>query len=314
MEQRKLIRHGLSSLTVALPIKWTKNYGLKKGDSVFVKQEASQLVISTERSVEINDITVDVSDLDRTSLLLYVQSLYRFGYDTIEIRFNKPTTTHHRKGKGVTVSSTINHITNRLIGAEIIEQKENKIIIKYITKEAEEDFKIILRRIFLLLKDTSANLVEGIRKNDQSLLESIEESHDNINKFVNYALRLLNKYGYPDVKKSYYYFHIIAQIDKIVDVPKYTARDIMRSGKQFSKESIKIFEQIHKSISLYCELFYKFDLKTVNELSRNRDDVKISIQEKIKALPQEELLQLINMKQVLELILDLTDFRLGLEY
>ena len=314
MEQRKLIQHGPSSLTIALPIKWLKERGIKKGDSMYIGAEGNKLVLSTEEAIKLEKISIDVTNLDRTSILLYIQSLYRFGYNEIEVKFEKLTTTHYRKDQQVTISSVIHEIANRLIGAEIIEESENRALIKYITKEAEEDFKVVLRRAFLLLEDIANTFLNGIKNNDSNSIKTIEEKHDNINKFVSYCLRLLNKYGYPDVKKTSFYYHIIASIDKLVDILKYNARDILMYNKKFNKETIKILENIDKSILMYYELFYNFDIKLADKLSQNRDYVKNSIKAKIKKIPEEELIYLTNMKQILEILLDLTDFRMGLEY
>jgi len=314
MEQRKLIQHGVSSLTMALPLKWLKQRGLKKGDSLFIEEEGNKLILSTKESVKLDKISVDVSGLDRTSILLYVQSLYRFGYNEIEVKFRKPTAIHYRVDKQKPISSTVHRIVNRLIGAEIVEQSEDRILIRYITKEAEEDFKVVLRRAFLLMNEAADTLLDGIKKKDTTRLGSIEDFHDNINKFVNYSLRLLNKYGYPDVKKTCFYYHIIATIDKIVDILKYNARELKNYDKKCHKDTIDIWEQINGSIKAYYRLFYDFDLKIVDELSRNRDHVKNLIRKKAKSLPVDELMFITNMKQVLEIMLDMTDARMGLEY
>src|SRR3989338_4633091 len=130
MEQRKLIQHGPSSLTIALPIKWLKERGIKKGDSMHIGAEGNKLVLSTEEAIKLEKISIDVTNLDRTSILLYIQSLYRFGYNEIEVKFEKITTTHYRKDQQVTISSVIHEIANRLIGAEIIEESENRALIK----------------------------------------------------------------------------------------------------------------------------------------------------------------------------------------
>ena len=314
MEQRKLIQHGPSSLTVSLPSKWLKHRHLKKGDTMYVQEEGNKLILSTSKTIKHDKISVDVSGLDRTSAILYIQSLYRFGYNEIEVTFKKPTTTHYRTKKKVRYSSEIHYIVTRCIGAEVVEQTDNKIVIKYITREAEEDFRVILRRIFHLLKDTSLSLVEGIEHHDMDKVATIEEKHDNINNFTSYCLRLLNKYGYPDVKKTCFYYHIIASIDKIVDIMKYTAREVVSQNTKFHQDSIAVLNDIHTSIGLYIELFYKFSPKTVSTLSQNRDHVKFTIQDKTKTIPPTEIIHLTRMVQALEIILDLTDARMGLEY
>ncbi len=313
MEQRKLIQHGKSSLTLALPIKWIKERNLKKGDSLYVEKEGNKVILSTEEALKIEKISVDVTKLDRTSIMLYVMSLYKFGYNEIEVKFDKPTTMHYRKNKQASISSTIHKITNRLIGAEIIEQHENKIIIKYIAKETGEDFKVILRRIFLLLNETADSLLEGIKNNDKDLIATIEDKHDNINKFVSYCLRLLNKYGYPDVKKTCFYYHIIASVDKIVDILKYNARDALKYNKKFNKDTIEIWTQINKSIRGYYDFFYNFKMEIIDKLGENRDKTKVLLAKKARKIPHEELIYLTSMKQILEIILDLTEFRMGLE-
>lgn len=314
MEQRKLIQHGASSLTAALPLKWLKQRNLKKGDTIFIEEEGNQLIISTKESKKMGRISVDVSKLDRTSTLLYVQSLYRFGYDEVEIKFDKLTTIHHRTGKQTTYSSIIHFIISRCIGFEIIEQSEKRILIKHIIKEEQEDFKAILRRIFLLMIDTAESLLEGIKKNDADLLATIEDKHNNVNTFVSYCLRLLNKYGHPDVKQTCFYYHIIATIDKIMDILKYKARDAINHKKKFSRETTAIWEDINKSIRQYYKLFYNFDLNIINQMEKNRYHVRNLLESKAKKIPAEELLYLTSMEQILETTLDLVDARMGLEY
>ncbi|MBI2572242.1 hypothetical protein HYV86_00115 [Candidatus Woesearchaeota archaeon] len=313
MDQRKLIQHGLSSLTVALPSDWIKSHGLTKGNNVYVEKEGGSVIISTKQPIKHEKIKIDITKLDRTSALLYIMSLYRFGYNEIEIHFTKPSTAHYRKEIHVSYPGIVHEITNRLIGAEVVEHSEKSMLIKTLAKESDEDFRIILRRIFLLLIQTSEAFLEGIRKKDLALIEGIELMHDNVNKFVSYALRLLNKYGYPDVKKTCFYYHIIASIDKIMDVFKYNARDIVSQRQRFNPKSIEIFEQIHLSLRLYYELFYSFSLERVNQLSKNRDEVKRLIAKNAKLIPTTDLLLLVNQKSILEILLDLTDFRMGLE-
>ena len=314
MDQRKLIQHGTSSLTISIPNKWLKQRSLKKGDSLYVEEEGNKLIVSTDQSIQHSKITTDISKLDRTSALLYIQSLYRFGYSEIEIKFSTPKLPHYRKDKETPTSSIIHHAVSRLIGAEVVEQTKNRILIKQVTKETKEDFKIILRRVFLILKEMSADFLEATKQYDLATLETIEEKHESVTKFICYALRLLNKYGYPDVKKTSFYYHIIASLDKVADIIKYCARDVINYKKKPKKETIIILTNIHKSIALYYNLFYTLNFDKVNALNKNREIVKTEIVNKARLLPIQEALLITNMKQTLEIILDLTDARMGLEY
>ena len=221
MEQRKLIQHGPSSLTIALPIKWLKERGIKKGDSMYIGAEGNKLVLSTEEAIKLEKISIDVTNLDRTSILLYIQSLYRFGYNEIEVKFEKLTTTHYRKDQQVTISSVIHEIANRLIGAEIIEESENRVLIKYITKEAEEDFKIVLRRAFLLLLSMGDEALMSLKLKALSHLSQTALLEEPNNRLTTVCRRSLNKWGSETFSKIGPIYYIIEEIENIADEYRY---------------------------------------------------------------------------------------------
>ena len=85
--------------------------------------------------------------------MFLIRCLYRKGYDEIRVKFNKPTTKHHKIGKDVTVVSSIHKEVGRLNGLEVIQQKENFCLIKDISEGNIKEFDNVLRRIFLLLVD-----------------------------------------------------------------------------------------------------------------------------------------------------------------
>ena len=98
-----------------------------------------------------------------------------------------------------------------------------------------------------------------------------------------------------------------------MDIIKYAARNILKYKKPFAPDTIIIWEHVNKTIRGYYDLFYKFNLEIIDKLSNNRDYTKQLLKKKVKKIPHEEILYLTSMKQILEIILDLTDFRMGLE-
>ena len=73
---------------------------------------------------------------------------------------------------------------------------------------------------------------------------------------------------------------------------------------------------IEKSILIYSEFFYKFDLSKVTDLYKNREEVLNSIKKilGIKDTSEKEILLLNDMEHNLEILIDLTEARMGLEY
>lgn len=314
MEERKLIQHGLSSLTLALPKKWLDERGLKKGDKVYIAEEGNKLILNTKKALKMDKISITVTDLDATSIYHYIQSLYRYGYDEIEVRFDNQTTKKYRDGKTYNVSSLVHEKIRRYIGMQIIEQGPNRALMKSIIKETDEDFTTILRRIFLLLKDASESLYQGVKNNNHKLVATIKEKHDTIITLVNYTLRLLNKYGYPDVKKTCCYYHIIASLDQITDIIRELSDRIIEYNKPFHRESIIFIEKIHWSLITYYKFFYTFTRSDIEELSKHRFAFRQEIKQRLKKLPLEEIRFITTLEQIHEILADLIDQRMSLEY
>ena len=107
--------------------------------------------LSTERSKEIGNIEVNITGLDRDSLMYVIRCLYIKGYDEIKVIFDKPTAKHYRLGKEIGILGAIHEEVNRLSGIEIIQQRDNFCIIKDISESNIKDFDVVLRRIFIML-------------------------------------------------------------------------------------------------------------------------------------------------------------------
>ncbi len=312
--KRKVVLHGYSTLIVSLPSKWVKRYGIKKGDELDIKEEQNRLIISTDSSKKLDKTEIDITGLDRTMIMYTIRSLYRKGYDEIKVIFKNPMTTYYRIGREMKVISVIHQEVNRLIGVEVMQEHEDYCIIKDLQQTSTKDFDQILRRIFMLIQTAMDDLLKGISKGDNVLLDTVKEKHDTITKFVSYCLRMLNKRGYIEPKNTLYLYHIIATLDRITDNIKYLARDTLNFEVKFSAKGISILENIVKSLKIYTDIFYKVSTDKIIELSRLREKTSRMISNSINTLPAKELMLLKYMYHTLEMLLDLTEARMGLEY
>jgi uncharacterized protein Yka (UPF0111/DUF47 family) len=163
-----------------------------------------------------------------------------------------------------------------------------------------------------MLINAADEFVLGIKTNDYNLVRTIEEKHDTITKFVSYCLRLVNKGSGIGYKHHALIYHIIANLDKVADVLKYSSRSFNVYHKEFSNKAIELLNQMLKSLRLYYEFFYEYDLKKPIEIDKNRDDVLRKLKTIYKKLSKEEMLVITNMEQILELLADLVVARMGL--
>jgi len=311
--KRKVIQIANSTQLVSLPRKWAIKYEIKKGDELDLQIQGNKLIVKPDGEISnLKTVDLDITSLDRSSVMHAIRSFYRLGYDEIKVTFNKPTTTHFRLNIPLNFISVIHQEVNRLVGVEIIQQKDNFCLIKDISKSSIKEFDGILRRIFLLLSDASKDLLNIAKNNDYVLAETIEQKHDTITKFASYCLRLLNRYGYHESNKTAPLYHIIASLDKIIDIIKYVSRDVLKYKPKLTEENIKILTQIDAGINYYYNLFYKFDMKNIIKFMEYRNHVIKAIKDGLKKNKPEVSLMLNDMSYILELLLDLTEAKISL--
>jgi phosphate uptake regulator len=311
--KRKVIQIANSTQLVSLPRKWTQKYGIKKGDEIEVEENGNKLIIQIDKAIELQSNEIDVTGLNRTMILYYIQNLYRMGYDEVKIIFNNPLVKHLRTNMEVNVISVIHKEVNRLLGYEIIQQKDNFVLVKDISTSSIKEFDNVLRRIFLLLNDASSDLVQGAIERNLTLLETIEEKHDSITKFISYCLRLLNKYGYPDHRKTSIFYHILATLDRIVDFFKYAARDLLKFKHKANDKTIQLLKIIDDQVKLFSQFFFKFDVKHADSLYKNRNDFLILLNHQKSKIPTDELVLISKLGQIFELLLEIQVARMGIE-
>ena len=141
---RKLIQHGLSSLTLSLPRKWVQKNNLKKGEEVEVKESGSNLVISAQKHPTHKRISIDVTD-SRHMIRRIIGATFKSGYDEVDIKFSS-----FEELKAVQ-----DLIREQFSGFEIINQAKDSIIVKNVSQTNFEEFDNVLRRLFFVLNQTA---------------------------------------------------------------------------------------------------------------------------------------------------------------
>ncbi|MBN2422169.1 hypothetical protein JXB41_02990 [Candidatus Woesearchaeota archaeon] len=280
--KRKIIQIGNSTQLVSLPRSWVKKYKTKKGQEIDIKEEENRLIISTENIIEYTPVEIDITDYDLSSALHAIQGAYRFGYDEIKVKFSKKEIFDFKKKKEIAVFDAVNIITSRLIGMEIISKKKDYFLIKDVSATSSKEFDNILRRIFLLLIEMSSELINIVQNRDMESLGSIVDAHDNITKFTSFCLRLLNKKGHEDYRKTPFLFHIIASIDKVTDNFKYISKDLKRIDLKITKNTFEMIKELNQAIQKFYGFFYKFEKKNIvsfvemrrNSIFKHRNEVR----------------------------------------
>lgn len=257
---------GRKSYTVTLPIEWVKREGLDKRREVELDVVGSKVVISSNKERE-ERVLISGEDY-KSNLIKVMQGLYRAGVNEVKFSF----------ADSKLVEDITSIVEKNLIGYEIVEQRKDYIIIKDITKESEEDFMVIFRRIFLLL-------IEFSETQDIVQAKSLDS---NIKRLINYCQRILMKRGHTEFAKVPLYYLILDRLEKIKDEFNWLLQITIPQKKNPAE-----LKEINALLRNAYELFYKFEPKKYDSCQYRTYELKNSI--KLSAKVDRETIHLHNL-------------------
>jgi phosphate uptake regulator len=161
MEPRKVQKVGYSTLSVSLPMAWTRKVGIQKGDLVFISEETDgALRMTTEPGRTENNIeyVVDVDRCDNTKLLARViVGNYVLGRSLIRVQSNRRLMREQIE--------SIREVTHRLLGIGIIEESDRHLLLQCSIDPKKFPLETVMRRLYVLtsimFKETLDSIVDG---------------------------------------------------------------------------------------------------------------------------------------------------------
>jgi len=254
--KRKVVKHGSATLTVSLPSKWAKKYGIHAGDELDIKEDMGKLVITTDKGYEtIKECNLNLDVCGPISQSC-IGALYKGGADSIRLTFTKP--------EGM---QAVDNSLRDLLGFEIMHQSNNSCIIKEISTFGQEELSSMLKRTFLLLISISDDSLDSLKQGDKDLLKKIIERDVIVNKFANYCRRIMNKKGVANIKELPMTYYVVEEVENLGDEYKYLCKHILENNiKIDNKEILRIFENLNKLFSDFFKLYFKFNIGKARKL------------------------------------------------
>jgi len=267
--KRKAIQLANQTIVISLPSKWVKQQGIKKGDEIDVTEEENRLIIGEPIKQEYKSLSLDINDYSSSTLYRHLRALYRKGYDRLALKF-----------KNINQLNIIEETIKDLIGFEIVEQSKNECIIEDIAKSQTEDIDKLIKRVIILMMSMCEELQDDTKPLEAERLKEIILTDKQINKFIDYIIRLINKNVVDKkIKKELLYF-LAMQLELIGDRCKMVAEEITEIGSdkktftfnaitiRFLKESFEILKLFHSN------LYKEFDGSFVKKIDEIREFIK----------------------------------------
>lgn len=178
MEKRKLIKFGKNSYVISLPKDWIDENNLEKGSVVSLIKNGNDLLISSESKISKYEksITINCSDKDYILIKRLIHSSYINNFTTIIVRDFKQE-----------YISNIRKTIKNLFAVEMIEESNNKIVIKDILNITDISLPEIIKRTDYIIRSM---FEESINSFESDISEDIKERDDDVNRLSYLALKV----------------------------------------------------------------------------------------------------------------------------
>jgi len=252
--QRKLIKQGLGGYTVYLPKKWLDRKGLKQGDHVDIVETDSALIIGSPVKGK-KEISVQITDENKKDILNILTHLYRRGFDAIVL-----------KGTDKQIANEAKTVTNELLlGFELTERKENECRIENVSEPAEQKYDVLLRRVFLLIKETQNAILNDFEENKFESSAEISEFRKQQDKYILFCRRALAKEKYQ--KEPELEWEVLTFLMHIEHAYFYLHKYASANKPEKDKNVIEMLKHLQDYFELFYNAYFSKDIKYIHKIN-----------------------------------------------
>jgi len=290
---RKLIQLSPSTSVVSLPSPWIKKNKLLKGAALFVQENENKIIISTDNARNELEINLDITQLKGKLMWAAIDAAYIAGYDLIIV-----TTKDQEQNKLMT------KVVKYFPGLIICEERKNKVHFKDMANHSRGELEQILSRIFNLNIALLEDSIEAIRTEDWTLLSDIKRRDYNINSYISYCLRQLNKFGYTPLSKLGLIHAYIKILEMVSDKFCALFAGIGKNKIKIGKEKV-IFSELLELYKLLQRIHFNFTKERLIEIEERRNKLLLK-------LPISDNHLNLYLTEILELFFDLEEMEIQL--
>ncbi len=185
MGERKLVKSGLSSFTIALPKEWLVRHNLGKGGVVFCEEEGDSILLFPKKNVEPKqetELVLSVDGVPMQSIIRDLVAAYLTNKGFIVI-----------KGKELRSKlAEIRKSITQLPGLEVVEETGDKLVAKDFINIDEIVIKSLIRRIDNIIRSIFTDTLECVKNGDAELAEAVRLRDKEVNRLTFLVSKGLN--------------------------------------------------------------------------------------------------------------------------
>lgn len=309
-ETRKVQITGGSTYIVSLPKEWVKQKNIESGDPLVLSvRKDGSIVVSPEREYEkkANVRELDVTNKDPNSLMRELIGTYISGYTKIDLRAEGNIKPELRR--------VIMDFTRMVIGPEVIEESDTRVILKDLIDPSEFSQKKGLRRMYLIVKKMYQNAITSFKENQAGLPEEIINRDKDVDRLFwmitkHYNMLLSNPRLIETLdittEKSLSYMLVSRSLERIGDHGVRIAENVIELENGFEgpiKE--KIIEESDMALDILeksVQAFFEEDLEGLNKAIEMRKDLLEKNDQLMSQIKQEKKENVTPLSYIIESI------------
>ncbi|MFP4001322.1 MAG: PhoU domain-containing protein [Thermoplasmata archaeon] len=294
-ESRKVQITGGSTYIVSLPKNWVKQKEIEAGDSLILSpRKDGSIVVSPEREYEkkANIKEIDITDKDQDSLIRELIGIYMAGYSKIVLMAEDSIKPELRRA--------IMEFTRMVIGPEVIEESDKRVILKDLIDPSEFSQKKGLRRMYLIVKNMHRDAISAFKEGNTRLAQDVIQRDKDVDRLFwmitkHYNMLLSNPRLIETLditaERSLSYMLVSRAMERIGDHAVRIAENTVNLENRFEgalkDEIIEESELAMEILEKSAEAFFEENLKELNgsidmrsDLLKKNDQLMNQIKEK----------------------------------
>ncbi|MFP4118341.1 MAG: AbrB/MazE/SpoVT family DNA-binding domain-containing protein [Candidatus Woesearchaeota archaeon] len=180
--RRKLIKQGKGALTLSLPSGWIKEQELRPGDEINIEENEDGITLKTESKPQPKKKEINVGYMSPEAYRSLLGSLYRGGYDIIEVKF-----TNKR------VIPNLEKAVNSIYGFEVFYTSETGCTVRTIYNDEETDIKLHIDRMVYTIHTMQQLIMDDLKKENKASSDELMQLRNNVLKQRDLIIRIIKK-------------------------------------------------------------------------------------------------------------------------
>lgn len=186
MEERRLVKSGMFSYTLALPKDWISRNHLEKGSKIYISEENGTLVLRPEKSKQVSgekkEHVLSVDGIAEESMVRDLIASYLTSRGPIRL-----------VGKELKKKvSFLKEVASSLSGLEVIEETSDSLTLNDFINIEELIVPDLIRRADNIIRSMLLDSLECLENNDSDLSEAIRLRDKEVNRLVFLVYKCLN--------------------------------------------------------------------------------------------------------------------------